>query len=287
MKVDPESTVDLSQQYQEGRRRKAQEDSACKLEELVTQVRTPLSRPMGFCSLLRGLFVCFGRKRFQVYDVNPPTATCLLPPQSERMQGKKTLVLDLDETLVHSTFEQTDDADIVVRVKIEGGNYNVYVKIRPGLSEFLEAVSESYEVVLFTASMAKYADPVLDRIDKKKCIDHRLFREHCVMHNGSYVKDLARLGRDLANIVIVDVSPIQNSPGSYLFHPENAVPIRSYFNDDDDRELEALLPLLQDMSKAEDVTSFLSPYRRGLSERATVDLSQFCERLDCNSPRAL
>ena len=123
------------------------------------------------------------------------------------MQGKKTLVLDLDETLVHSTFEPTDDSDLVVRVKIEGGNYNVYVKIRPGLSEFLEEVAKFYEVVLFTASMAKYADPVLDRIDKKRFITHRLFREHCVMHNGSYVKDLARLGRDLASTVIVDVSP--------------------------------------------------------------------------------
>jgi RNA polymerase II subunit A small phosphatase-like protein len=120
-------------------------------------------------------------------------------------QGKKTLVLDLDETLVHSTFEPTDDSDLVVRVTIEGSNYNVYVKMRPGLDEFLEEVAEYYEVVVFTASMAKYADPVLDRIDKRGCISHRLFREHCVMHRGAYVKDLARLGRDLTNVVIVDV----------------------------------------------------------------------------------
>ena len=206
MKVDPESTVDLTMQYQLVRRQKAQGDSASKLEDLVTQAKTPQPpRPSGFCSLLRGLFVCFGRRRFQVYDANPPTASCLLPPQNDLHQGKKTLVLDLDETLVHSTFEPTDDSDLVVRVTIEGGNYNVYVKIRPGLEEFLEEVAEYYEVVVFTASMAKYADPVLDRIDKRGCISHRLFREHCVMHNGAYVKDLARLGRDLTNVVIVDV----------------------------------------------------------------------------------
>lgn len=206
MKVDPESTVDLTMQYQLVRRQQAQGDSASKLEDLVTQAKAPQQpRQSGFCSLLRSLFVCFGRKRFQVYDANPPTASCLLPPQNAMHQGKKTLVLDLDETLVHSTFEPTDDSDLVVRVTIEGGNYNVYVKIRPGLDEFLEEVAEYYEVVVFTASMAKYADPVLDRIDKRGCISHRLFREHCVMHRGAYVKDLARLGRDLTNVVIVDV----------------------------------------------------------------------------------
>ena len=287
MKVDPESTVDLTMQYQLVRRQQAQGESSSKLEELVTQVKTPQpTKRSGFCSLLCGLFVCFGRRRFQVYDVNPPTASCLLPPLSVVNQGKKTLVLDLDETLVHSTFEPTNNSDLVVRVNLEGGNYNVYVKVRPGLEEFLQEASSYYEVVIFTASMAKYADPVLDRIDRNGHIAHRLFREHCVMHNGAYVKDLARLGRDLVNVVIVDVRTRQNSPGSYLFHPENAVPIRSYFDGEEDRELEGLLPLLRDMSESEDVASFLSPYRRGLTERATVDLSQLSVRLDCNSPRA-
>jgi Dullard-like phosphatase family protein len=230
MKVDPESTVDLSMQYQQARRLKAQGESGSKLEELVTQVQNPMqSRSLGFCSLLRGLFVCFGRKRFQVYDVNPPTATCLLPLQTERTQGKKTLVLDLDETLLHSTFEQTDDVDLVVRVKIEGNNYNVFVKIRPGLSEFLEEASKYYEIVLFTASMAKYADPVLDRIDKKRVISHRLFREHCVMHNGGYVKDLSRLGRDLSNIIIVDVSLYAELPRVLPLSPRERYPYPQLF----------------------------------------------------------
>lgn len=48
----------------------------------------------------------------------------------------------------------------------------------------------------------------------------RLFRESCVYHGGNYVKDLNKLGRDLQKIVIVD-----NSPASYIFHPENAVSV--------------------------------------------------------------
>lgn len=63
------------------------------------------------------------------------------------------------------------------------------------------------------------------------------------------------------------------------------MPIRSYFNDAEDRELEGMLPLLRDMSQSEDVSVFLSPFRRGLTERATLDLSQLSVRLDCNSPR--
>lgn len=46
----------------------------------------------------------------------------------------------------------------------------------------------------------------------------RLFRESCVFHRGNYVKDLNKLGRDLQKVIIVD-----NSPASYIFHPDNAV----------------------------------------------------------------
>lgn len=52
----------------------------------------------------------------------------------------------------------------------------------------------------------------------------RLFRESCVYHGGNYVKDLNKLGRDLQKIIIVD-----NSPASYIFHPENAVPGKYWY----------------------------------------------------------
>jgi RNA polymerase II subunit A small phosphatase-like protein len=59
---------------------------------------------------------------------------------------------------------------------------------------------------------------VADLLDKKGVFRSRLFREACVFHDGNYVKDLNRLGRDLNNVIIID-----NSPISYAFHPENAV----------------------------------------------------------------
>lgn len=68
------------------------------------------------------------------------------------------------------------------------------------------------------ACLGQYADPVADLLDQWGVFRARLFRESCVFHRGNYVKDLSRLGRKLSNVIIVD-----NSPASYIFHPENAV----------------------------------------------------------------
>ena len=68
------------------------------------------------------------------------------------------------------------------------------------------------------APLFQYADPVADLLDKWNVFHSRLFRESCVFHRGNYVKDLGRLGRELHKIIIVD-----NSPASYIFHPDNAV----------------------------------------------------------------
>ena len=59
-----------------------------------------------------------------------------------------------------------------------------------------------------------------DLLDQWGVFRARLFRESCVFHRGNYVKDLSRLGRELNNVIIVD-----NSPASYIFHPENAVSV--------------------------------------------------------------
>jgi len=98
----------------------------------------------------------------------------------------------------------------------------VYVLKRPGVDQFLRSVGQKFEVVVFTASLAKYADPLLDILDRSKIIRARLFREACVHHYGNYVKDLSQLGRKLEHTIIID-----NSPFSYMFQPDNAIPISS------------------------------------------------------------
>lgn len=53
---------------------------------------------------------------------------------------------------------------------------------RPRVDDFMKAVGEKFEVVIFTASLAKYADPVIDLLDKHRVCRHRLFREACTFH---------------------------------------------------------------------------------------------------------
>ncbi|KAI1774785.1 NIF-domain-containing protein [Hypoxylon cercidicola] len=178
----------------------------------------------------------------------------LLPPVQPHLKGRKCLVLDLDETLVHSSFKILHQADFTIPVEIEGNFHNVYVIKRPGVDQFMKRVGELYEVVVFTASVSKYGDPLLDQLDIHKVVHHRLFRESCYNHQGNYVKDLSQVGRDLKDTIIID-----NSPTSYIFHPQHAVPISSWFSDAHDNELLDLIPVLEDLagSNVQDVSLVL------------------------------
>lgn len=180
----------------------------------------------------------------------------LLPRMTSDDAGKICVVIDLDETLVHSSFKPVNNADFIIPVEIDGTVHQVYVLKRPHVDEFLKRMGELFECVLFTASLSKYADPVSDLLDKWGAFRSRLFRESCVFHKGNYVKDLSRLGRDLNKVIIID-----NSPASYIFHPNNAVPVASWFDDMSDTELLDLIPFFERLSKADDIYEFLTQQR--------------------------
>lgn len=167
---------------------------------------------------------------------------------SQNNSGKKCLALDLDETLVHSSFQPVERANYIIPVNIEGTVHNVFVIKRPGVDEFMQRVSQHYEVVIYTASLSKYADPLLDVLDGHKVIYKRLFRENCVFHDGHYVKDLSLLNRDIKQTIIVD-----NSPMSYKFHPENAIDCSSFIDDPADIEMWQIADFLIDIKDCEDV----------------------------------
>ncbi|KAH8555954.1 HAD-like domain-containing protein [Umbelopsis sp. PMI_123] len=191
--------------------------------------------------------------------------TPLLPPLLKEHQNKKCLVLDLDETLIHSSFKFISNPDYIVPVEIENQYHNVYVLKRPGVDEFLKIMGQLYEIVVFTASVAKYADPVLDILDTHKVISHRLCRDACYNHKGNYVKDLSQLGRDLASTLILD-----NSPASYVFHTSNAVPVSTWFNDPHDTELTDLVGFLTDLTIVDDVTQVLDTMISSTNETEAV-----------------
>jgi RNA polymerase II subunit A small phosphatase-like protein len=181
-----------------------------------------------------------------------------------RPSEKKCLIIDLDETLVHSSFKQVHNADFIVPVEIDGTVHQVYVLKRPFVDDFLKRMGELYECILFTASLAKYADPVADLLDRWGVFRGRLFREACVYYRGNYVKDLSRLGRDLNKTLILD-----NSPASYIFHPENAVSCTSWFDDPNDTELIDLIPHFEQLAASESVYHVLNNNNNNKSTYST------------------
>lgn len=175
----------------------------------------------------------------------PPVA---LPPKAASAPPI-TLVLDLDETLVHCSVEEPATCDLTFGVEFHGIDYQVYVKLRPHLQRFLQAVSQDFEVVVFTASQPVYANELLNRIDPNSSLVHyRLFRESCLQVEGNFLKDLTVLGRDLSQTVLVD-----NSPHAFGYQLDNGIPIESWFDDPQDRELLKLERFLRRLHGAEDV----------------------------------
>lgn len=153
-----------------------------------------------------------------------------------------TLVLDLDETLVH-----------YYEVKGEGN-----FRIRPGCEKFLKEMAEIYEVVIFTAAMQDYADWVLDSIDRPGYISYRLYRQHASPTGMVFVKDLSRIGRPLHKTIIVD-----NVAENFSLQPDNGIFIKSWFEDPSDTALHELAPLLKQIveKKVKDVREALRKFR--------------------------
>ena len=155
----------------------------------------------------------------EIYQNSSPQPP-FLPPKKNDDNREYTLVLDLDETLVHY-FEDNSEA---------------YVKVRMGAENFITELSKFCEIVIFTASTQNYADIVLDGFDCKNLIDYKLYREHVTEFNGMCVKDLSKLGRDLNKVIIID-----NIEENFRLQPKNGLNIIDFEGDEKDNEFQFLL----------------------------------------------
>jgi CTD small phosphatase-like protein 2 len=117
------------------------------------------------------------------------------------------VVLDLDETLIHCNESVDLPHDVALEISFPNNSkIRAGINVRPYASECLRELSQHYEVIVFTASHHFYANVILDYLDPHhQYIAHRFFRDSChKSEEGFYVKDLRVLGRDLANVLLVD-----------------------------------------------------------------------------------
>uniref|UniRef100_A0A2I3GME0 CTD nuclear envelope phosphatase 1 n=1 Tax=Nomascus leucogenys TaxID=61853 RepID=A0A2I3GME0_NOMLE len=219
-----------------------------------TQCLLGLRTFVAFAAKLWSFFIYLLRRQIRMviqyqtvrYDILP-----LSPVSRNRLaQVKwKILVLDLDETLIHShhdgvlrpTVRPGTPPDFILKVVMDKHPVRFFVHKKPRVDFFLEVVSQWYELVVFTASMEIYGSAVAGKLDNSRSIlKRRYYRQRCTLD-------------DLSGIVILD-----NSPGAYRSHPDNAIPIKSWFSDPSDIALLNLLPMLDALRFTADVRSMLS-----------------------------
>ncbi|CCE64190.1 hypothetical protein TPHA_0G03500 [Tetrapisispora phaffii CBS 4417] len=200
----------------------------------------------------------------------------LIPRSILHSGRKKKLVLDLDETLIHSISRSNSNSNnaqahlVEVKFQISGISTLYYVHKRPYCDLFLSNVSKWYDLIIFTASMKEYADPVIDWLESSFVgnFSKRYYRNHCILRDGvGYIKDLSIIndtnddhGNELvrANSILHEIILIDNSPVSYAMNVDNAIQVEGWISDPTDQDLLNLLPFLESLRYTTDVRNILS-----------------------------
>ena len=180
-----------------------------------------------------------------------------VPYLNKESLKKYTLVLDLDETLIHFKIDPENETKGVLQ-------------FRPGLFEFLNGINKFYELVVFTASTQDYADHMINLIEQEKIyFDYRLYRNHTTIIGRDFIKDISKLGRDLSRIIIVD-----NMAQNFRLQKENGITIKSFWGKEvDDRALIDLLPILLNIAKNNmDVRSGIVYYKNDILNKVTSNI---------------
>ena len=179
-----------------------------------------------------------------------PARTKLLPDWNQipnippDFPAPPCLVIDLESTLVCSTWDR---------------KYGWRHAKRPGVDKFLALMAQYYEVVIWTPSPDGLAGPVVESLDSKGYVMHRLFRDSTNYHDGVHCKDLSWLNRPLRKIVALD-----DDPDALKFQPENLIRMKPYDDPSvDDDTLERITPLLVEISREgyDDIPGLLRQFR--------------------------
>ncbi|CAK91803.1 unnamed protein product (macronuclear) [Paramecium tetraurelia] len=171
---------------------------------------------------------------------------------------EKTLILDLDETLIHSCTPRENPQVYVTAIGDFGEEAKIGINIRPYTSLFLSSLSQFYTIYIYTASSQAYAQAIIGYLDpKKQYISGVLSRNNCMeTKNGFFIKDLRLIGnKQLKDMLIID-----NLAHSFGFQIENGIPIMEWHNDQNDQELKALIDYLKEAVNYPDIREYNTNY---------------------------
>jgi len=205
--------------------------SGGEIEKMVEEGSQNGSMPSIVVAALEQYLDLRNRVEDQINFYAKPTSDKLLPDleSPEAYRHYRTLVLDLDETLVYSEWTR-------------GKGWRTYK--RPGVDEFLRHMSQMYEIVVYSKENQFYVDPILERLDPNHYITHRLYRHDTLWQDGEHRKDLGALNRDIRRVLYISAQP-----GSYSLQPDNAIPVKAYKGDPGDTALLELVPFLDSIYK--------------------------------------
>ncbi|CAG9324529.1 unnamed protein product [Blepharisma stoltei] len=222
-------------------------------------------------------------RNLQPVDQNQLQLKRINLPKKAAFLNKKTIIFDLDETLVHCCEDlATSNPDVILPIIFPNGEtINAGINIRPYAKEILVEANKNFEVIVFTASHQCYADVVLDYLDPThELIHHRLYRDNCIFSQGIYIKDL----RVLANRRMQDIIIVDNAAYSFGYQIDNGIPIISWHDDRYDKELLNLSDYIKVLAKVPDIREL---------NRKTFRLNTFYEdyieqflQLDEGKPKA-
>lgn len=179
-------------------------------------------------------------------------------------QNKKVLILDMDETLIHSSSFPPHPKVSYFQIsdKYQPEN-SFFVYKRPGLDDFIKFVRENFEVFIFTYGQKEYADPIIDKVFPSLDKDHRLYRDLCDTSSGSVKKDLQMFKTSEKNIILVD-----DNEAEINFNPSNTIKIKRWNGIPDDKELIDRLPkVLQKCLESDDVREVIEHEKKNTRKK--------------------
>lgn len=225
------------------------ERSLSRLQHMGVSASTAAVVQQKLSALTRLQQHCMLKESAVASQVKPPSLLTLqeLPSCRRKTRQSKLLVLDLDGTLVHAG----NDGDFEVVLSAQ----SVKVLVRPDAGKCLHEVSRLFEVAVYTAAEATYADQVLDHLDPSgQLIQHRLYRDSCLQVGPYVFKDL----RVFRNFSMKHIIMVDNSVFGYAFQRANGVPVSTWTGDQSDSELSALVAYLRLLAPLADVRPFNS-----------------------------